>query len=88
MPPTRWKSPSFLGCLTAMAIVWGWVLPRLATLDAVRSRIDSNRRAGINPTAVFYTDHPTMPEIENRIEARRVHPRRQPSSPSPVLGND
>jgi hypothetical protein len=88
MPPTRWKSLSFLGCLTAMAIVWGWVLPHLATLDAVRSRIDSNRRAGINPTAVFYTDHPTMPEIENRIEARRLHPRRQPSSPRPVLGND
>lgn len=88
MRPFLWKTNSFVGCLAAIAFVWGWVLPRLATLDAVRSRIDSNRNAGIDPTAVFYTDHPTMPEIENRIEARQLHDRRQPSPPSTTLGND
>jgi hypothetical protein len=29
-----------------------------------------------------------MPEIENRIEARQLHDRRQPSPPSTTLGND
>jgi hypothetical protein len=81
-----------MGCLAAMAFVWGWILPRLVTLDAVRSRIDSNRKAGINPTAVFYTDHPKMQEIENRIknriEAHRRYQRRQTSSEGPSLGRD
>jgi|694.fasta_scaffold00056_70 hypothetical protein len=92
MRSNRWRAKSFLGCLAVMAIIWGWVLPRLTDLDAVRSRIDSNRKAGINPTAVFYTDHPTMREIENRIENRidagRVYHRRKPSSAGTPLGDD
>jgi hypothetical protein len=89
MRTSRWKTSTFMGCLAAMAIVWGWILPRLATFDAVRSRIDTNRKAGINPTAVFYTDHPTMPDIENRIEnrigARPSAPRPQPSPQGSIL---
>ena len=89
MRSNRWRAKSFLGCLAVMAIIWGWVLPRLTDLDAVRSRIDSNRKAGINPTAVFYTDHPTMREIENRIEnrigARPSAPRPQPSPQGSIL---
>ena len=92
MRTSRWKTSTFMGCLAAMAIVWGWILPRLATFDAVRSRIETNRKAGINPTAVFYTDHPTMPDIENRIENRidagRVYHRRKPSSAGTPLGDD
>jgi hypothetical protein len=88
MRPTRWQTSTLFGCLTAIAIIWGSILPRLATFDAVRSRIDSNRKAGINPTAVFYTDHPTMTDIENRIEARQWHHRRQLTVPDKNLWKD
>lgn len=58
--------------LAAVAItaVWLFVLPSIGRLASVRHRIDGNHAAGINPTAVFYTDHPAMSDIERRIEAK------------------
>lgn len=53
----------------AIASVWLFVLPWLGELPAVRQRIEGNRTAGINPTAVFYTDHPGMADIEREIES-------------------
>lgn len=52
----------------AVAVIWLLILPPLGEIPSVRERIERNRNAGINPTAVFYTDHPAMPEIERRIE--------------------
>jgi hypothetical protein len=58
--------------LAAVAIIALWlvVLPALGQLASVRHRIDGNHAAGINPTAVFYTDHPAMTDIERRIAAK------------------
>lgn len=55
-------------------VLWTWILPRISDLDVVRNRIEKNRAAGINPTAVFYTDHPGMSSIERNIAARVEHP--------------
>jgi hypothetical protein len=55
-----------IACSVIVA-VWMFVLPVLSDLPSVRNRIERNRAAGINPTAVFYTDHPGMVEIERTI---------------------
>jgi hypothetical protein len=52
-----------------IAFVWLFLLPSLSTLASIRQRIDGNRAAGINPTAVFYTDHPGMADIERSMAA-------------------
>ncbi len=58
-------------CASALVvIVWMCVLPVIGNFPSVRKRIDGNRAAGINPTAVFYTDHPAMADIERAIAAR------------------
>ena len=56
--------------LLAILAVWLIVLPAVSQMDPVRHRIDANREAGINPTAVFYTDHPSMADIERRMDAK------------------
>lgn len=53
-----------------IVVIWLLVLPALGHLTSVRKRIDGNHAAGINPTAVFYTDHPAMADIERRIDAK------------------
>jgi hypothetical protein len=58
-------------CACALVVfVWMFVLPVIGSFPSVRKRIDCNRAAGINPTAVFYTDHPAMADIERAIAAR------------------
>lgn len=59
----------FLAAVVIIA-VWLVVLPALGQLASVRQRIEGNHAAGINPTAVFYTDHPAMTDIERRIAAK------------------
>ncbi len=59
---------SLLVVLIGTAFLWLIVLPSVSEIPSVRERIERNRSAGINPTALFYTDHPAMPEIEKRIE--------------------
>jgi len=56
--------------LVMMAVIWLSVLPRLSDIPSVRDRIDRNRNAGVNPTAVFYTDHPGMADFERNIQSR------------------
>jgi hypothetical protein len=59
------------GCACALVVaVWMFVLPVLGEFTSVRQRIEGNRAAGINPTAVFYTDHPSMADIERSIAAK------------------
>ena len=67
------QSYGFLRLTFAVAIifcVWIYLLPALGELKSVQTRIEKNRAAGINPTAVFYTDHPAMVDIERKIEDR------------------
>ena len=64
---SRWGR--LLIAVVAIVACWGFVLPKLAQLPSVRDRIDRFEQAGINPSAVFYTDHPKMAEIERRIDS-------------------
>lgn len=57
-----------LSCL----VLWGIVLPRIAQWDSVQNRADLYSKAGINPAAIYYTDHPSMQEIEARVK-RKLH---------------
>ncbi|MCY2976196.1 MAG: hypothetical protein NTW52_16195 [Planctomycetota bacterium] len=58
-------------CACAVVVaVWMLVLPVVGDFPSVRQRIEGNRAAGINPTAVFYTDHPAMADIERSIAAK------------------
>ncbi|MEQ1826135.1 MAG: hypothetical protein ABL921_09315 [Pirellula sp.] len=60
---------SLIAVLAATSFVWVIVLPRIGDVPSVRRRIDLYREAGINPTAVFYTDHPGMTNIERSVAA-------------------
>lgn len=62
---TLWKSrnisPGGLKLLliaAAAAVLWLVILPAIASLPAVQSRIEFNEERGIDPAAMFYTDHP------------------------------
>jgi len=55
---------------TIIIAIWMFVLPVVSEFPSVRHRINGNRAAGINPTAVFYTDHPGMSDIERSIASR------------------
>lgn len=57
--------------LVTGAFLWGYVLPRIATWESVRNRANRFSEAGINPAAIYYTDHPSMEEIEARV-ARKL----------------
>jgi hypothetical protein len=56
-----------------VGFVWLYVLPRIGESPSVQHRIQRFRQAGINPTAVFYTDHPEMANIERNIAAHVDH---------------
>lgn len=55
----------------SVVLLWGYVLPRIATWESVRNRANRFSEAGINPAAIYYTDHPSMREIEARV-ARKL----------------
>jgi hypothetical protein len=48
--------------------IWLGVLPRIADLESVQQRVQRYRDAGIETGAVFYSDHPSMRDIERRID--------------------
>jgi hypothetical protein len=41
-----------------MTLIWGQLLPRVAATESFRKKRESLKQHGINPAAVFYTDHP------------------------------
>lgn len=59
--------------LASVSVIWLTILPRIGQVPTVRMRIESNQAAGINPTAVFYSDHPGMRETERKIESIVYH---------------
>lgn len=59
--------------LASVSMIWLTILPRIGQVPTVRMRIESNQAAGINPTAVFYSDHPSMRETERKIESIVYH---------------
>ncbi|XZE21711.1 hypothetical protein SH449x_001616 [Pirellulaceae bacterium SH449] len=54
--------------MAMFAGIWCGVLPIVARWDIVRARTDRFEEAGINPAAIYYTDHPSMRDMESRIE--------------------
>jgi len=70
-----WRGTTQLSIAMIIIVgVWLFLLPRVSDIPSVRARIDSNRGAGINPTAVFYTDHPGMADIERSVQSRVESP--------------
>ena len=61
------------GCLIVIAVIWGVVLPQVATWPAVQKRKAMVEKYRIDPGALFYTDHESHLEIieknDRRLEA-------------------
>ncbi|QDU55764.1 hypothetical protein [Aeoliella mucimassa] len=55
------------GCLVALLLVWGVVLPALTTQPQVEEQLDWLDERGIDPSAMFYTelDLKWSPSAEN-----------------------
>ncbi|MCU0718595.1 MAG: hypothetical protein MUC83_02740 [Pirellula sp.] len=62
----------FVFVLLSSFVLWGVVLPRMAEWETVRNRADLFSEAGIHPAAIYYSDHPSMNEIESRV-ARKLN---------------
>jgi hypothetical protein len=70
---TRWpKRLSF--ALTVLGLVAGWwiVLPQLSEIPLIHEHIEAMRRQGINPSAIYYSDHPGHRDWERRIQDRII----------------
>lgn len=73
MPRPPWRSDatryaSLTAASAAVAAVWLVVLPLVGDRPAVRSRIESNERRGINPGAMYYTELEAMGPIAARVD--------------------
>lgn len=63
------KGRVLLGSIVAIGtFIWLGVLPRIAEMESVQQRVQKYRDAGIETGAVFYSDHPSMRDIERRID--------------------
>lgn len=54
--------------LIAVLFLWLVLFPRIARLPQVQSRILRQESAGINPSAIFYTDHPMHLDTYNKLQ--------------------
>ncbi|MEZ6063234.1 MAG: hypothetical protein R3C19_23045 [Planctomycetaceae bacterium] len=54
-----------------IATIWLVVLPWIAEFPSIRDRSDRLEAAGIDPSAMFYTELPMMEPILERLERRR-----------------
>lgn len=68
MSPQRRGQLALVLVVAACAVVWCGVLPIVARWEVVRARTDRFEEAGINPSAIYYTDHPSMRDMESKIE--------------------
>jgi hypothetical protein len=59
----------FVGCL-GLAVVWGWLLPWLNQRASIERYIAAMRSAGVNPSAVYYTEHPNQRQWEQTIDEK------------------
>lgn len=60
--------------LSAVALVWGCLLPALANVPAIRDHIESHERLGIDGSAKFYSEHPRAIEVQSRMsDSMRTH---------------
>ena len=59
---------TFIAAMLAIVVVWGAVLPYLATTRTVRQRTNWLEENQIDPAAMYYTELPMMDDVLRRIE--------------------
>jgi hypothetical protein len=57
-------------CAITMLLLWTQLLPRLEKYGVVRTFIERMQEQGINPSAVYYTEHPASHDWERTIRER------------------
>lgn len=66
----RWSGGTKLtASVILLAIIWLGILPLFSRLPNVQEKLDTYQRAGIDPYAVFYSDHPGMRDVERRVDS-------------------
>lgn len=65
----RWK---LLAMSALMAIIWLVMLPRISRIQSIRTMIDSQQAAGIDPSAMFYSDLEHLSYRERNAAPRQV----------------
>ncbi|PHS11964.1 MAG: hypothetical protein COA78_08900 [Blastopirellula sp.] len=68
------------GCLIVIAVIWGVVLPQVATWPVVQKRKAMVEKYQIDPGALFYTDH------ESHLEIIAENDRRLKANPARYWG--
>jgi hypothetical protein len=56
--------------MAVVTIFWLVFLPRLSQVDCFKHFIEGNQLRGINPSAVFYSEHPSAQRWEQSIQLR------------------
>lgn len=59
----------FIIAMTLIVVVWMGVLPLFSNHSYVQRRLNGYREAGIDPNAFFYSDHPSMRDIERKMDS-------------------
>lgn len=67
---------SLAGAMAVAGLIWLVVLPSIGNLPSVRRYIEHNERAGIDPSAKFYSELPAMRQIIERATAAQRGARR------------
>ena len=53
--------------ILSVLFCWGFILPRVSQLEAVRNRVQYYEDRGIDPAAFFYDDHPASERWELKV---------------------
>jgi hypothetical protein len=61
--------------VASVAAIWLCLLPQLSRKPRVAQHLAKQREAGIDPSAMFYTELEIMPAIAHRMERRRLRAR-------------
>lgn len=61
--------------VAAAGVIWLAVLPRVGSWGPVREFVRGNEAAGINPSAVYYTEVEAMGAIAERVGRAAAGPR-------------
>ncbi len=65
---SKWSR--LLICAIFILLGWTQLLPRLETFGTIRAYIERMQQQGINPSALYYTEHPASRDWERTIHER------------------
>lgn len=60
---------TFVGCLGTIALVWLVILPSISNRPGMAAHLQQLDDAGIDPSAMFYTELEMMEPLLKRLEA-------------------